>query len=105
MNAANLVSKLMEIERAIGRATTADVHAMVLDAQGCVLEIQVQLIETMRENARLRERMEKCEPTTMLRVREVLLPSNAEVAWELARRVRSASEDTAVPSPIQLVAS
>jgi hypothetical protein len=105
MSAANLVDKLVEIERAIGRATTADVHAMVLEAQGCVLDIQRQLIDTLRENARLRERMEKCEPTSMARLREVLLPSNAEVAWELARRVRPAPEDTTAALPIHLAAS
>jgi hypothetical protein len=105
MSAANLVNKLMEIERSIGRATTADVHALVLEAQGCVLEIQRQIIDTLRENARLRERMEKCEPTSMVRLRDVLLPSNAEVAWELARRVRSASEENAVALAIHLAAS
>ncbi len=84
----------MEIERAVARARAAEVHALVLEAQGCVLEVQRQMIETLRENVRLREKMEKYEPTAGVRTREVLLPSNADVAWELARRARSSSEET-----------
>jgi hypothetical protein len=105
MGAANLISKLMEIERAIGRARPVDVHALVLEAQSYVLEIQRQMIDTLRENARLRERMEKCEPVAVTRTREFLLPSNTEVARELSRRMRSVAEETAVPSLQQLAVS
>lgn len=104
MSAANLIEKLVEIERAVGRARTADVHSMVLEAQGCVLEIQRQIIETLRENTRLRERMEKYEPTSPARARLPRLPSNAEVARELARAPKPASEE-AVVAPLHLAAS
>lgn len=95
MNAANLINKLMEIERAVGHARTAEVHAMVLEAQGCVLEMQREMIDTLRENGRLRERIEKCDPAAA-RAREARMPTNAEVAWDLARKMPSASDDAAV---------
>jgi hypothetical protein len=104
MSAANLINKLMEIERAVSRARAAEMHTMVLEAQGCVLEIQRQMIEMLRENARLREKMEKYEPTSGARKRQALLPSNAEVAWELARRARVGSEEPAA-APLQHLAA
>ncbi|HEX3660804.1 MAG TPA: hypothetical protein VHU89_05205 [Acidobacteriaceae bacterium] len=91
MGAANLIGKLVEIERAVGRARAVEAHALVLEAQSCVLEIQRQMIETLRENVRLRERMEKYEPT--VRARETRIPSNAEVARELVRMHKTTVDD------------
>jgi hypothetical protein len=85
MGAANLVKKLVEIERSVGNVRAIEVHALVLEAQGYVLEMQRQMIDTLRENTRLRERMEKYEPTSPARMREARMPSNTEVARELAR--------------------
>ncbi|HEX3985658.1 MAG TPA: hypothetical protein VHX13_03525 [Acidobacteriaceae bacterium] len=104
MGAAKLLQRLVEIERLVGEARTAGAHSLVLEAQGYVLEIQRQLIDTLRENARLRERMEKYEPTSPARLWETRLPSNTEVALELARRMRPAAEETAV-MPLHQVAS
>lgn len=102
MGATDLVSKLMEIERAVGRVRALEVHGLVLEAQGYVLEIQRQMIETLRENARLRERMEKYEPTSWARAPR--LPSHAEIARELAGKMRPAAEETAL-APLHLAAS
>jgi len=104
MSAANLIKKLVEIERAVGKTRTPEVHSLVLEAQGFVLEIQRAMIETLRENARLRERMEKYEPTAVARLRELRLPSHGEIARELAGRPKPAPEDMA-GVPIQLAAS
>lgn len=101
MGAANLIDKLVEIERAVGRTRTAEVHALVLEAQGCVLEIQRQVIETLRENARLRERMEKYEPTSPARHREPRLPTHAEIARDLAKWPGPATEEPTVMPILQ----
>lgn len=103
MGAADLIQKLVAIERAVGKTRTLEVHSLVLEAQGFVLEIQRQMIETLRENARLRERMEKYEPTSPARMRESWIPSNAEIARELARPKAPAEEKPI--AAIQLVAS
>jgi len=63
MTAAILIAKLLEVEKSIGRAHHSTLRNMVLEAQGCVLEMEQQMIETLRENGRLRERMEKFEHT------------------------------------------
>lgn len=104
MGATDLIQKLVAIERAVGKVNTAEVHSLVLEAQGYVLEIQRQMIDTLRENGRLRERMEKYEPTSPARLKEPQLPSRAEVARELAERLKPVAEEKALV-PIQLVAS
>jgi hypothetical protein len=104
MSAANLVSKLMEIERVVGKTRTTELHGLVLEAQGFVLEIQRQLIDTLRENARLRERMEKYEPTSPARAWDARLPSHAEIARELAGRKKLTAEETSL-IPVLLSAS
>jgi hypothetical protein len=97
MGAANLISKLLEIEKVAGKARIAGVHGLVLEAQGCVLELQRQLIDTLRENTRLRERMERYEPTSPAWAREPRLPSNAEIARELAMMPKATAEDMTLP--------
>lgn len=104
MGAADLIQKLVAIERAVGKARAVEVHSLVLEAQGFVLEIQRQMIDTLRENARLRERMEKYEPTSHARMREPRLPSHAEIAMELARP-RPVAPDENVVVPLQMAAS
>ncbi|MFZ0632436.1 MAG: hypothetical protein WA399_16890 [Acidobacteriaceae bacterium] len=97
MSAADLINRLMEIERVAGKARALEVHSLVLEAQGSVLEIQRQMIDTLRENVRLRERLEKYEPTSPARVREPRLPSHAEIARELMRMPKPVADDAGVP--------
>lgn len=104
MGAADLIQKLVAIERAVGKVKTPDVHSLVLEAQGLVLELQRQTIDTLRENARLRERMEKYEPTSRARVWEPRLPTHAEMARELVTRPKPVAEEKVV-MPMQLAAS
>jgi len=61
MTAAILIAKLVQIESAVGRAHPFAVRNMVLEAQGCVLEMEQEMIEILRENGRLRERLQICE--------------------------------------------
>lgn len=104
MGAADLIQKLVAIERAVGSTRTIEVHSLVLDAQSFVLDIQRQMIDTLRENARLRERMEKYEPTSHARLRDPRLPSHAEIAMELARPRPPLADENAM-APLQLAAS
>lgn len=96
MGAANLINRLMEIDRVLGKAEVAAVRRLVHEAQSCVLELQRQLIDTLGENARLREQMETCQPVSEPRVREMRLPSHAEMARELARGTKQPVEETAL---------
>jgi hypothetical protein len=68
MNAADLIAKLVEIERAIGNADAPKVRAMVLEAEEVVLRFEQQTIETLRENKRLRDLMENCERSSLFRL-------------------------------------
>jgi hypothetical protein len=60
MNAADLMAKLIQIERAVG-GTHPPVRAMAIEAEDSLLQLEQQLIESLRENELLRERMENCE--------------------------------------------
>lgn len=80
-----LIAKLLEIERAVvQRNDPSKIRAMVLEAQGSVLELEQQLIETMGELQRLRERMENCERSRLTGVSTPKLSKNEEMAGELA---------------------
>lgn len=89
MSAAILISKLLEIERSLGKCDPVKIRAIVLEAQGCVLELEQQLIETMGEMQRLRERMENCERSRLSGVPTAKLSKNEEIAMELSRPVRT----------------
>jgi hypothetical protein len=58
MNAANVLAKLVEIERAVDGAGLPRVRALAIDAQQLLLEVEQQLMETLIENQRLLEFLE-----------------------------------------------
>lgn len=58
MNAADLMAKLVEIERVVGWTSPVNIRARVTEAEESLLQLEQQMIETLRENALLRERME-----------------------------------------------
>lgn len=100
MSATNLIDKLVEIERVLGsKAETATLRRLVQEAQSSVLEIQRQMIDTLRENGRLRERMERCESIKRTRPHEIRLPSNAMIAQDLAGRPKPVASEEAEPVP------
>jgi len=55
---ADLMGKLVEIERAVASVGLTGVHAMVLDAEEAVFQFEEQMIKTLFENQRLRESLE-----------------------------------------------
>jgi len=87
MSTAILIAKLLEIERAVGRDDPATIRGMVLDIQGCVLELEQRLLRTMEECQRLRERMVNCERSHLSAVPERTISKYEEVAMELSRPV------------------
>ena len=83
LNAAILIAKLLLIENAIERVHPLTLRSMVLEVEGCVLEMEQEMIETLRENGRLHERLEKCEEHG--RTHSFSLSSYSELAADLSR--------------------
>ena len=52
MNITGLLQKLFEIERSIGSETNAAILNQVLDAENCLLEMQREMIESLRNHPR-----------------------------------------------------
>jgi hypothetical protein len=59
MDAAEFVSRLVQLEQAALKCGRATIHAMLLRAEEGVLQLERLTIDTMRENAELRQRMEQ----------------------------------------------
>ncbi len=60
MNAAEIIAKLSEIERTVGKSDPVAIRAIAIEAQEGILHLERKLIATLQENQRLRERMEQC---------------------------------------------
>jgi hypothetical protein len=58
MNAADLIAKLVEIERASDSAGLTHLHHLALDAQQDFFRIEQQMMEVLLENQRLLECLE-----------------------------------------------
>ena len=52
MNINGLLQKLFEIERSIGSETNTAILNQVLDAENCLLEMQREMIESLRNQPR-----------------------------------------------------
>jgi hypothetical protein len=68
MIASDLMAKLVEIERAVGGTTSANIRAGVMGAEESLLQLEQQMAETLRENELLRERMENYERSYVSRI-------------------------------------
>jgi hypothetical protein len=60
MNAADVISRLVELESAALKCDRHTIHTMLLRVEEGVLELERLTIETLRENAALRQRLEEC---------------------------------------------
>jgi hypothetical protein len=54
MDAATLLLRLIEIERAVEQQATPKVRAMLMEAQQCALQLHRDRINILHENVRLR---------------------------------------------------
>ena len=61
MNAADVISRLIELESAALKCDRNTIHALLLRAEEGVMHLEKLTIETLRENASLRQRLEKYE--------------------------------------------
>jgi hypothetical protein len=59
MNAADVMRQLVELERAVGKSDPGAIQAMLLRVEEGVLALERLTIETLRENAALRQRIEE----------------------------------------------
>ncbi len=50
MNAGKVLAKLLEIERAVFRGDYLVVHALVVEAEECVLQMEREMLEALREH-------------------------------------------------------
>jgi hypothetical protein len=65
MNASDVISRLVQLEQAALKCDRATVHAMLLRVEEGVLELEKMTIETLRENAQLRQRLESSRQPAM----------------------------------------
>jgi hypothetical protein len=66
MNAVDVIAQLVQMERAAWRSDPTAIHSMVLRVEEGVLELERLTIETLRENALLRQRLESCEQHSVI---------------------------------------
>ena len=76
MNAADVITQLVELEKAALKCDRPTIHKMLLRVEEGVLQLERLTIETMRENAALRQRLANGEQFLILRppMREAGLP-------------------------------
>jgi hypothetical protein len=61
MNAADVITRLVELESAALKCDRPTIHKMLLRVEEGVLELERLTIETLKENAALRAHLEGCE--------------------------------------------
>ena len=54
MDCANLINKLIAIEREVGRQISPSVHALLIEAQFCAVQLHRDRMEILNENLKLR---------------------------------------------------
>ena len=84
MTTADLIAKLVEIEQALGTTGSARARALLFEAEEAVLRLEQQMIETLRDNERLRERMENCEGLTAARLSQAEMAEDGSGLMELS---------------------
>jgi hypothetical protein len=66
MNAADVIIRLIELESAALKCDRPTIHKMLLRVDEGVLQLERLTIETLRENAVLRARLEGCEQYSVI---------------------------------------
>jgi hypothetical protein len=79
MTAAHLIEKLLEIERKVGIEDPAKVRVMVMEAEENVLHIEELIIETLRENEHLRQRMETFRRASLAALMETGIAESSQM--------------------------
>lgn len=58
MHAAEIMARLIEIEKAVGKSDPALIHSLLLKVEEGILHLEQLTIEALRENIVLRQQME-----------------------------------------------
>jgi hypothetical protein len=66
MNAADIVTQLVALERAVGRRDSSAIRSRQLRVEEEVFDLERPPIETLRESPLSRWRLENCEPRSMM---------------------------------------
>ena len=66
MNASDVISRLVQLEQAALGYDRTTVHELLLRVEEGVLELEKMTIETLRENAQLRQRLESFRQPAIL---------------------------------------
>ena len=61
MDSAEVISRLVQLEHAALKCDRGTIHSMLLRVEEGVLQLERLTIETLRENAQLRQRLDKYE--------------------------------------------
>ncbi len=61
MSAADVIARLIELESAALKCDRSTIHGLLLQVEEGVLHLEKLTIETLRENATLRQRLENYE--------------------------------------------
>lgn len=65
MDAARLLLKLIEIERAVGQLSVTEVRSLLVEAEHCAVLLHQDRMEMLNENLRLRGALLTPPPTPM----------------------------------------
>jgi hypothetical protein len=60
-----LLENLLKIERSIGYADNLAVRAMLMEAQSQVLQVQAEMVKTLREMQLQRQKYERCAASAL----------------------------------------
>jgi hypothetical protein len=66
MQAADVIARLVELEQAALKCDRSTIHKMLLEVEEGVLQLEQLTLETLRENATLRDRLAGCERYSLI---------------------------------------
>lgn len=92
MNAATLIETLTELERALEGAPTP-IRSIVVDAQECALGMQHLIVELLRENDSLRQRIENADRSSLFRLSQPRISEDRAEEMGRSRSISSRAKD------------
>lgn len=100
LNATDLVSKLMALERVLGKADTIALRGIVFEAEDAAFQVETQMEELLRENEVLQQRVECVRKLSLVAVSlspvpegnaGAMEPPSPSLVMRIVRRIRQFS--------------